>query len=74
MMDEFIPYVSDEQFTVIESYKCGEDHIKIRLRDGKVYKFSYRSAGQQRVETLKNLAQLGCGLTAYFDRMRKKFF
>ncbi len=50
----------------VSAYEIGDDFILIKFsRNTKIYRYSYRIAGQTHVENLKQLAQNGRGLNAY---------
>ena len=53
----------------IEAYEIGSDFINVKFHGTpKVYQYSYASAGQQNVETLKALAARGEGLNAFINK------
>jgi len=58
----------------ISAYRIGPDWIMIKFMSGKVYKYSYRSAGKDNVEQMKDLAQRGTGLTTYINKYVKDLF
>ena len=72
LFSEYRPYRSTDPSSGIDAYQTGTDYVKLRLKDGRIYKFSYRSAGRERVEKMKLLAQNGSGLDDYYERLRKK--
>ncbi len=56
------------------AYNYDEDSINVMFSDGSVYKYSYRSAGENTVEELKRLADLGSGLNSYINRFARKSY
>lgn len=46
-------------------YEPGNDYIKVQFTSGKIYTYSYNSAGTNHVERMKSLAKLGRGLNSY---------
>ncbi len=50
------------------AYLIGNDFIDVQFAVGHPYKYSYRSAGVDKVEQMKRLAQQGYGLNAYIKR------
>ncbi|MBI9054387.1 MAG: hypothetical protein JEY96_11255 [Bacteroidales bacterium] len=53
----------------VSSFELGEDYIRIKFKGTiKLYKYSYRRAGQKHVERMKVLAENGSGLNEYVNR------
>ena len=52
----------------VASYESRRDRIIIKFQDGPVYTYSYRSAGSDHVEKMKDLAEKGRGLTTYINK------
>lgn len=55
----------------IINYLKGKDYIDVQFGNGKIYRYSYRSAGVSNVEQLKILADQGHGLNSYIMRYVK---
>ena len=51
----------------VSSYDYGDDWIKVRFKDGKVYEYRSSKIGQAHINTMKKLADSGDGLNAYID-------
>ncbi len=49
----------------VAAYETGRDFIKVEFRDGRIVKFSFRTAGILTVYKLKRLASSGQGLGDY---------
>ena len=50
----------------IRCYEIGDDYIDVIFYGtAKMYRYSYASAGRQKVEQMKRLAQQGEGLNSY---------
>jgi macrodomain Ter protein organizer (MatP/YcbG family) len=50
----------------VESFEIHESYIIVKFKGTyRTYKYSYQSAGQSHVETMKQLALAGNGLNAY---------
>lgn len=50
----------------VQSYETGNDFIAVKFKGtSKTYVYSYRSAGSQNVDTMKQLAENGSGLNGY---------
>ena len=50
------------------AYLKGKDYIDVQFGTGKIYRYSYRSAGASKVEQMKILADQGRGLNSYIMR------
>ena len=50
----------------VVGYEIGDTFIRVQFdRTLKIYTYSYRSAGVERTECMKQLAKVGSGLNAY---------
>ncbi|MCO8042625.1 hypothetical protein OC498_08715 [Acinetobacter bohemicus] len=50
----------------VTHYEIGETYIRVKFNGtAKIYTYSYRSAGVDKVERMKQLAKEGNGLNAY---------
>ncbi|MDM5180676.1 hypothetical protein PO883_26185 [Massilia sp. DJPM01] len=52
----------------VQAYRIGARQITVRFAGGAVYVYTYASAGRERVETMKLLAQAGRGLATYISQ------
>jgi hypothetical protein len=52
----------------ITHYQINSDSITVWFKGGKSYTYSYQKAGMSNVETMKNLAVQGSGLSAYITK------
>lgn len=52
----------------VVAYVIQPDAIDVQFRNGRWYRYSYRSAGADNVETMKSLAIQGKGLGSYIQR------
>lgn len=50
------------------AYDIGPDRIDVMFSSGRVYRYSYASAGRDNVEQLKILAENGSGLNSFINR------
>ena len=71
------PYKNSNRDTGVIAYETGDNGIAVQFRDGSVYLYTIKSAGQAAVEKMKSLAKKGKGLTTYInqyvkDRYEKK--
>lgn len=55
----------------IVAFDIGNDYISVKFSDGKIYRYSYKSAGTDKVERMKLLAKQGSGLNSYIMRFAK---
>lgn len=60
----------------ILAYEYGNDWIEVEFRSGRwrFYTYTCSSAGQERIEQMKILANAGRGLNAYIDRHVAKLY
>ena len=54
------------------AFSIGEDYIDVQFATGKPYRYSFRSAGKDKVEEMKRLALQGVGLNSYIMRNARK--
>jgi hypothetical protein len=52
----------------VEGYQLGEDYIMVWFKSGKVYKYTYKSAGIKMIETMRELALANKGLSTFISR------
>ena len=55
----------------VKAYSIGRDYIDVVFGRGARYRYSYRSAGIDKVEQMKMLARKGVGLNSYIMRYAK---
>lgn len=55
----------------VSAYSIGANYIDVQFDGGRVYRYSYDSAGAAKVEQMKKLAVQGCGLNSYIMRYAK---
>lgn len=59
----------------VVGYEIGSDFIKVKFKSGsKVYVYDHDSAGQDKIDQMKNLAKKGTGLNAFINRNVKKLY
>ena len=56
----------------VRAFSIGVDYIDVQFNGGSVYRYSYRSAGREKVEQMKRLAVQGIGLNSYIMRNARK--
>lgn len=62
------PYLRLAGESGVVAYRSGAEAISVRFFDGKVYTYTYASAGAQHIEQMKRLAQAGKGLCGYISK------
>ena len=62
------PYQSSNRDTGVIAYQNGVDHIAVQFKDGTVYLYTNKSAGQDSINKMKELAEAGAGLTTYINQ------
>lgn len=59
----------------VSSFEIGTDYITVKFSGSfRSYRYSYRKAGKNHVETMKRLAQSGSGLNSYINRYVKNLY
>ena len=57
------------------AFEIGSDYILVQFSGtSRTYKYSYRKAGQNHVESMKRLARSGSGLNSYINRYVKNLY
>jgi hypothetical protein len=52
----------------VTAYRIATEAIDVRFVDGRVYTYTYESAGPVHIENMKLLAQAGQGLSTYISQ------
>ena len=52
----------------VKAFEIGDSYIKVKFNGSGIYTYSYRKAGRQHVENMKNLAINGRGLNTYITK------
>lgn len=59
----------------VSGYEIGSDYILVKFSGTiKAYRYSYRKAGHNHVENMKQLAQSGSGLNSYINKYAKNLY
>lgn len=59
----------------VSAFEIGSDYILVQFSGTyRTYRYSYRKAGQNHVESMKRLARSGNGLNSYINRYVKKLY
>ena len=61
-------YSNSDGNSNVKAYSIGQDYIDVIFGDQSCYRYSYRSAGIDKVEQMKTLARSGVGLNSYIMR------
>lgn len=56
----------------VRAFFIGEDYVDVEFNGGAIYRYSYKSAGIDKVEEMKRRAEQGCGLNSYIMRYARK--
>jgi hypothetical protein len=67
------PYKNLSGRSGVRRFRTGRDFIEVDFGDG-IYIYSYASAGKRNVETMKQLAFMGRGLSTYISQFVKTKF
>lgn len=67
-------YANKQGGSGVVRYEIGEEAIAVKFVGGETYLYTYRSAGKKNVETMKNLARKGEGLSTFISREVKEKF
>ena len=62
------PYLNLSGNSAVVSYEIEPTRIRVMFKGGRVYSYSYTSAGADKVERMKSLARSGAGLSAFITR------
>jgi len=52
----------------VSAYETGPDSIAVQFKGGAVYLYTYESTGRTTIETMKQLAANGDGLSTYISK------
>ncbi|MGK4566283.1 hypothetical protein [Flavobacterium sp. 3HN19-14] len=63
-----IPYKNQNGNSGIIGYEIADNAIRIRFLDGEEYLYTYKTAGKETIEKMKQLAISGKGLATYLNR------
>lgn len=58
----------------VYGYEIGADYIKAQFKDGSIYTYTYLSAGRDKVEAMKVLAESGNGLNSFINKYARKLY
>jgi frataxin-like iron-binding protein CyaY len=61
-------YRTADKDTGVIAYEIAKDNITIKFKDGSVYVYTNKSAGQAAIAEMKILAEKGVGLTTYINQ------
>ena len=61
-------YLNLNNNSSVVAYEIGADYIDVQFKGYKVYRYSYASAGEDKVERMKELAVQGYGLGSFIQR------
>lgn len=59
----------------VSSFEIGTDFIIVKFSgSSRIYRYSYRKAGQLHVENMKKIARNGSGLNSYINNYVKRLY
>ncbi|MCK8061153.1 MULTISPECIES: hypothetical protein [unclassified Fusibacter] len=67
-----IRYKDIDSDSGVQAYEIDSDSITVQFKGGGLYYFTYKSAGRDHVERMKQLAEAGDGLNAFINTTVKK--
>jgi hypothetical protein len=68
------PYKNKSGDSGVVAYELSPEHIDIEFKDGKRYRYNYKTPGRDHVEAMKLLAKRGSGLATYINQhVRERF-
>jgi hypothetical protein len=67
-----IPYKNLSGKSGVKAYEWGTTYIKIKFQDEEVYLYNHRKPGKLFVETMKELAAAGRGLSTFISKFVKE--
>ncbi len=70
-MEQYPNKASDSGVT---GFKSGADFIDVKFVGGRIYRYTYQSAGKRPIEIMKRLAAKGKGLSDYISKFVKDKF
>ena len=51
----------------VSGYQIGSDFIWVQFSTGRIYEYTYSSAGTSNIEAMKSLARTGSGLNGFIN-------
>lgn len=70
-MDRYLNLGGDSQVT---GYELGPSSVRVRFKDGSIYRYTVASAGAQNIQQMKHLAVQGHGLNAFINTTVRKMY
>jgi hypothetical protein len=67
-------YLNIDGDSGVSGYEIGVDFIRVQFSSGSIYLYTYVSAGQDKIEQMKVLAQTGNGLNAFINTHARKSY
>jgi len=58
----------------VVAFQIGEDFIKVKFKDGNLYKYTFSSAGKENITKMKELAKMGERLSTFISTTVKDAF
>ena len=67
-------YLNIDGDSGVSGYEIGVDFIRVQFSTGAIYLYTYASAGQDKIEQMKVLAQTGNGLNAFINTHARRSY
>jgi hypothetical protein len=67
-------YLNIDGDSGVSGYEIGVDFIRVQFSTGSIYLYTYVSAGQDKIEQMKVLAQTGNGLNAFISTRARRLY
>jgi hypothetical protein len=67
-------YLNIDGDSGVSGYEIGVDFIRVQFSTGSIYLYTYSSAGQDKIEQMKVLAQTGNGLNAFISTRARRLY
>ncbi len=68
------PYRNLSRKSGVVAYRIARDSITVEFEDGAIYLYTEESAGRSNLETMKDLADAGRGLSTFIVRHVRKAY
>lgn len=70
----FKKYADINDSSRINAYKIGPTYIKVQFVSGNIYMYTFKSAGEDHVKNMWEIAEAGNGLNGYINQFCKETY
>jgi hypothetical protein len=67
-------YMNIDGDSGVSGYEIGADFIRVQFSTGAIYLYTYGSAGQDKIDRMKVLAQMGDGLNSFINTSVRRLY